>query len=141
MVLHKNEYFFVNYAKKLWTQVCSITVSASGAKRSSRPNTKVERSSSTSKRKISSFAVLNAAARTSSKKESQNVCFERLLSELKPGQWGWVVGYWTISTPELATEFNQEIGSGIYTIEFEDKPSGVEIPEMFIVGKSDAESN
>jgi hypothetical protein len=62
-------------------------------------------------------------------------------SELKPGQLGWVVGYWTISTSELAIEFNQEIGSGIYTIEFEDKPSGIEIPEMFIIGRGDAESN
>ena len=62
-------------------------------------------------------------------------------SGLKPGQWGWVVGYWTISTPELAHEFNQEIGSGIYTVEFEDKPSGIEIPEMFIIGRGDTESN
>jgi hypothetical protein len=50
-----------------------------------------------------------------------------------PDRKGWVVGYRTIDNPVAAREFNQEMGTGVYLIEFEENPSGTEIPEAFIV--------
>jgi len=50
----------------------------------------------------------------------------------KPTCTGWIVGIRTADTEKVAREFNTIVGAGIYLIEFDDYPSGIEIPESFI---------
>jgi len=54
-------------------------------------------------------------------------------SRCRPGSTGAVVGYRTADNPIALREFDQEIGTGIYLIEFEEYPRGIEIPEMYIM--------
>jgi hypothetical protein len=56
----------------------------------------------------------------------------------KPGNIGWVVGYREIKSIEMSNVFNQDIGCGIYTIEFEDDPDGIDIPEPYLLSHSSA---
>jgi hypothetical protein len=57
----------------------------------------------------------------------------------KLASFGWVVGYREVDSEEVAAEFKQQIGTGIYLIEFEDYPRGIEIPEPYISASSQTE--
>ena len=52
--------------------------------------------------------------------------------EYKPNCNGWVVGKRTADNEEIANEFKTSVGTGIFLIEFDDYPSGIEIPEIFL---------
>jgi hypothetical protein len=54
-------------------------------------------------------------------------------STYKPDCKGCVVGIRNADTQAVATEFNVKVGTPIYTVEFDDYPAGIEIPENFLV--------